>query len=154
MSGCKGQGQGSGHGGGRGRKSSGRGGRSNVFATPQSGQSKISKTGLCKELYGHIFDFGSKTAADQMRTLQVKIAPYVGSKYGEDIANKLENRCRLVIPGATYLQNILDWHTEQERLVRIQKNTILNANRNKLRLVELELSNDPKIVSQNIPGRV
>ena len=111
MSGFKGQGQGSGCRGGRSRKSSGIGSRSNVFATPQSGQAKISKTSLCKELDGHIFDFDSKTAADQMQTLQVKINQYVGSKYGEDIANGLENRCRLVITGVTYPQSILDWHT-------------------------------------------
>ena len=85
---------------------------------PQSGQqSKISKSGLCKELDGNIFDYGSKTAADQMRTMQVKIAQYVRSKYGKDIANELKNRCRLVIPGATYPQNILDQHEERERLV-------------------------------------
>jgi hypothetical protein len=63
---------------------------------------------LCKELDGNIFDYGSKTAADQMSTMQVKITQYVRSKYGKDIANKLENRCKLVIPGATYPQNILD----------------------------------------------
>jgi hypothetical protein len=52
-----------------------------------------------------------------MRTRQVKIVQYAGSKYGKGIANKLENRCKLVIPGATYPQNILDRHAERERLV-------------------------------------
>ena len=59
MSGCKGQRQESGHGGSQSRNKSGRGGRSNVFVTPQSAQqSKISKSGLCKELDGNIFEYG------------------------------------------------------------------------------------------------
>ena len=78
-----------------------------------------------------------------MQKLQVKIAQFVGTKYGEDIANELENRCRLIIPGATYPQSILDLHTKWERFVRMQQNTLLNANRNNLRVVELELSSDP-----------
>ena len=88
-----------------------------MFAMPTTQQSNISKSGLCKELDGNIFDYGSKTAADQMRTTQVKIAQYVGSKYGKDIANELENRSSLVIPGAAYPQEVLDRHAERERLV-------------------------------------
>ena len=51
--------------------------------------------------------------------------------------------CRLVIPGVTYPQSILHCHAKQERLVRMQQNTLLNAKGNNLQLVELELSSDP-----------
>jgi hypothetical protein len=62
-----------------------------MYTLSPSGTSKNTKVGLCKELNKNIFDYGSKTAADLMRNLQVKIVQYVGAKYGEDIANELEN---------------------------------------------------------------
>ncbi len=57
----------------------------------------MTKVGLCKELEGNVFDFGTTSAADQMRILQEKIAQYIGAKYGEDIANELQNKTRIVL---------------------------------------------------------
>ncbi len=55
---------------------------------------KTLNVGLCKELENHIFDYGISNAANLMRTMQEKIAQYVGIKYGEDIANELTNNPR------------------------------------------------------------
>jgi hypothetical protein len=49
------------------------------------------KVGLCKDQEGNVFNFGTTLAADQMQITQEKIAQYIGVKYGEDIANKLQN---------------------------------------------------------------
>ena len=46
--------------------------------------------GLCKELEGHIFDYGGHGAADTMRVIQEKIQQYVGIKFGKDVANEIK----------------------------------------------------------------
>ena len=78
-----------------------------------------------------------------MRNTQIKIVQFVGSKYGEDMANELENRSRVIIPPPTFPQSVLDLHAEREVLVRNQQNILLNANRANLQLVEAELAIDP-----------
>jgi hypothetical protein len=92
--------------GGRGRR--GRGGRAsrgpgssrgNAYT---SGRVKTTKFGLCKDLKGNVFDFGTTSAADQMWITQEKIAQYIGAKYGEDIANKLQNKMRIVFSAPAY----------------------------------------------------
>jgi hypothetical protein len=78
--GCDGRGDGT---GGRG----GRGGRSGNHRARTT-----SRTGLTKELEGHIFDLGERSSADLMRTTQIKIAQYIGSLYGGDIMGELETK--------------------------------------------------------------
>ena len=124
-------------------KKPGRGGRGGVYTSSQSGTSKNRKIGWCKELDGNIFDYGWRTAADQMRNSQVEIVQYVGTKYGEDIANELENQRRLILPVAAYPQGVLNCHAERVALVRTQQITFLDANIANLQLVELELAESP-----------
>jgi hypothetical protein len=92
--------------GGRGRGGRGShasrgpgGGKGNAYT---SGRVKTAKVGLCKYLEGNVFDFGTTSAADQMRIMQEKIAQYIGAKYGEDIANKLQNKTRVVFSAPAY----------------------------------------------------
>jgi len=66
-----GQGQGDGRAGSNGRGGSGRKGRGSGYSS--GGIPKITKMGLCKELEGHIFDYGGHGAADTMRVTQEKI---------------------------------------------------------------------------------
>ena len=73
----------SGRGGARGR--GGRGGRAGRTAGGRGnaytgGRAKTTKVGLCKDLEGNVFDFGTTSAADQMRITQEKIAQYIGAK--------------------------------------------------------------------------
>ncbi len=90
MSGQGGRGRG-GCGGRAGRGPGG--GRGNAYT---SSRVKTMKVGLCKDLKGNVFDFGTTSAADQMWITQEKIAQYIGAKYGEDIANELQNKTRIV----------------------------------------------------------
>ncbi len=60
------------------------------------GKAKSTKIGLCKDLEGNVYDFGTTSAADQMRITQEKIAQYIGVKYGEDIANELQNKTKVI----------------------------------------------------------
>jgi hypothetical protein len=96
MSGWGGKGH-DGHGGRAGRGPGG--GRGNAYT---GSRVKTTKVGLCKDLKGNMFDFGTTSAADQMQILQEKIAQYIGAKYGEDIANKLQNKTRIILSAPAY----------------------------------------------------
>ena len=61
---------------------------------------KPTRIGLYKDLEGNIFDYGAKTAADQMKVTQEKIVQYVGMTFSMDIANKLKNQKPFVVPPA------------------------------------------------------
>ena len=84
------------------------GGRDSSYS---GGKSKSTKVGLCKDLEANIFDFGTASAADQMQITQEKIAQYIGTRYGEDIANELQNKLRDVIPAPAYSPSTLTRHT-------------------------------------------
>jgi hypothetical protein len=44
------------------------------------------------ELEGNVFDIGQRTSTDLLQTTLEKLIQDVGTKYGEDIADKLETR--------------------------------------------------------------
>jgi hypothetical protein len=44
-----------------------------------------------------MFDYGQKSAADQMRTSWEKLVQYVGTNYGQDINNELQNKVWVVL---------------------------------------------------------
>jgi hypothetical protein len=85
---------GRGHGGRGGHAGRGEGsGRGNAYT---GGRVKTTKVGLCKDLEGNVFSFGTTSALDQMQIRQEKIAQYISAKYGEDKANELQNKTRIV----------------------------------------------------------
>ena len=126
-----------GRGGGRGGAGRGGGGRGRTYTNNNKPATK--KVGLCKDLEANIFDFGTKTAADLMRTTQEKIVQYVGAKFGGDIANELQNRSTVVIPLPTYPTTALSRHSTREVLVRAQQNNLLRAHRSKKAAIEASI---------------
>ncbi len=96
-------GRGRGGRGGRAGRGPG-GGRGNAYT---GGRVKTTKVGLCKDLEGNVFDFGTTSAANQMRITQEKIAQFIGAKYGENIANKLQNKTRIVFSAPAYLSAMM-----------------------------------------------
>jgi hypothetical protein len=99
--------------GGRASRGPG-GGRGNAYT---GGRVKMTKVGLCKDLESNVFDFGTMSAVDQMQILQEKIAQYIGAKYGEDIANKLQNKTRIVLSASAYPSMMMTQHTLRIALV-------------------------------------
>ena len=93
---------------------SGRGGRS---ASMNNNNSSNNRTGLTKELEGHIFDFGTANSADKMKTTQEKIADYVGIKYGDDVANELINRVTVVLAPPKYPAEATKRHVADKMLI-------------------------------------
>ena len=86
---------------------SGRGGRSSYRGGPgngnRSGQgrglghnysctSSTTKKGLCNDLGTSVFNYGQKSAVDKTRSSWEKLVQYVGTHYGQDISNELQNK--------------------------------------------------------------
>ena len=64
-----------------------------------------------------MFDYGSKGAADQMRTLWEKLVQYVGTNYRQDISNELRNKVEVMIDEPEYSDKILDRHANRAAVV-------------------------------------
>ncbi len=98
------------------------------------------KAGLCKDLEGNVFNFGTTSAAEQMRILQEKIAQYIGAKYGEDIANGLQNKMRIVLSAPAYPSMTMTQHALWIVLVRSQQVAMLTARLLSHTLLEAEIA--------------
>jgi len=92
-----------------------------------SSKPKTTKVGLCKELEGHIFDYGGHGAADLVRVTQDKIHQYVGIKIGEDISNEIKNKKVVVLTPPKYSDAIKHRHQEYEKLVRRKQSNLMKA---------------------------
>ena len=97
-----------GRGGGRSR------GRGSNFASAGSSKQK----GLCEALGSHVFDYGQKGSADKMRTSMEKFIQYVGTTFGEDIRNELENETTVVIDAPTLSDEIKERHEKRVTVLR------------------------------------
>ena len=52
---------------------------------------------MCSSILIHVFDYGQKTLADQMRTTWKRLVHHVGTIHGHDISNKLLNKKTVII---------------------------------------------------------
>jgi hypothetical protein len=110
----------SGRGGRQGR--GGRGGRGNTHSRGGRGRGNyyssagavVKHKGLCAALSNHVFDYGQKGAADQMRTTWEKIVHHVGTIYGHDISNELQNKKLVIISKPEHTPEVLAKHLERE----------------------------------------
>ena len=127
----------SGRSGGRGgRGTAGRGGRGRGRGSSYSAQSGTAKKGLCGTLGTNVFDYGTKGAADQMRTSWEKLVQYVGTNYGQDICNELQNTTTVVIPEPTHSDEVMLRHAQREAMVRAGQQNIRRAREQQRTLLE------------------
>jgi hypothetical protein len=101
------------------------------------------KVGLCKDLEGNVFDSGTTSAADQIQITQEKIGQYIGAKYGEDIANKLQNKTRVVLSAPAHPSTTMTQHTLQIALVRSQQAAMSTAWLSSRTLLEAKIALAP-----------
>ena len=73
---------------------------------------------MCSALGKNVFDYGQKASADQMRTSWEKLVRYVGTSYGHDVSNELQNKIALVFTEPEYELAILMRHGTRETMVR------------------------------------
>jgi hypothetical protein len=103
---------------GRGCGSASRGGRGRGRGQNYTGSANSAKRGLCTNLGTNVFDYGQKSAADQIRTLWEKLVQYVGTNYGQDINNELQNKVWVVLTEPVHTDNVLARHSVREVMIR------------------------------------
>jgi hypothetical protein len=102
--------------GGRGR--GGRGGRSRGRGHNYTGSANAARKGMCTNIGTNVFDYGQKSAAYQMRTSWEKLAQYVGTNYGQDISNKLQNKITVILVKPVHTDYVLLKHSLRENMIR------------------------------------
>jgi hypothetical protein len=65
-----------------------------------------------------VFDHGQKSAADKMRTSWENLVQYVGTNYGQDINNELQNKVWVVLTKPVHTDNVLARHSVREVMIR------------------------------------
>ena len=110
-----------------GRGNSGRGGRGRGRGQNYTGAANAPKRGLCTTLGTNVFDYGHKAAADQMRTSWEKLVQYVGTNYGQDISNELQNKITVTLAEPVHTPEVLARHATREQLIRTGQANIQRA---------------------------
>jgi len=122
-------GRGRGRGCGSARGNQGQGGRSGQIGRGcnYSGTGGTKHKGLCVALSNNVFDYGQKGAADQMRIMWEKIVHHVGTIYGHDISNELQNKKIVLTQEPSYSQEVLDKHADRVKRKKAQYEHINDA---------------------------
>jgi hypothetical protein len=79
---------------------------------------QCSKKGLCSNIGTNVFDYGQKSAVDQIRTSWGNLAQYVGTNYGEDISNELQNKITFILVDHVHTDDVLLKHSLRETMIR------------------------------------
>jgi hypothetical protein len=112
-----------------GRGNSGHGGRGRGRGQNYTGAASPTKRGLNATLGINVFDYGQKSAADQMRTSWEKVVQYVGTSYGQDISNELQNKIKVILVEPVHTTDILARPAIREQMIRTGQANIQQARR-------------------------
>jgi hypothetical protein len=81
--------------------------------------------GACKDLKDHIFTISSCNKGKEGDVLcrsNEKMATYIGTKYGDNVAQELTSKKRIMLKEKTYLTAVETRHTESIRAKRERLN--------------------------------
>jgi hypothetical protein len=112
-----------------GRGNGGRGGRGRGRGQNYTGAASALKRGLCTTLGTNVFDYSQKSAADQMRTSWEKLVQYVGTNYGQDISNELQNKATVTLTQPVHTTEVVTRHGLRESMIRTGQTNIQQARR-------------------------
>jgi hypothetical protein len=101
----------------RGGRNNGRGGRGRGRGQNYNGSANAAKRGLCTNLGTNVFDYGQKSEADQMRTSWEKLVQYVGTNYGQDINNELQNKVWVILTEHVHTNDVLARQSVREVMI-------------------------------------
>jgi hypothetical protein len=82
---------------------------------------------MCANLGTNVFDYGQKSAADLMRTSWEKFLQYVGTNYGQDISNELQNKITVDIIEPVHYAEVPSKHGLREAMIRSGQRNIQRA---------------------------
>ena len=115
---------------------SARGGRGHGRGSNYTGSASAPKKGLCAALSANIFDYGTKGAADQMRTSWEKLVQYVGTNYGQDISKELQNKAVITLAKLTHSATVLARHAAHEMMIHTSQMNLQAARHVQLLLLQ------------------
>jgi hypothetical protein len=99
---------------------------------------------MCANLGTNNFDYGQKSAADLMRTSSEKLVQYVGTNYGQDIINELQNKISVDIIESVHSAEVLSKHGLREAMIRSWQRNIQRARQAQEKIIEAAvLAKDP-----------
>jgi ribosomal protein L15 len=130
--------------GGRGRGGRGERGRGRGRGQNYTGLANTKKKGMCANLGTNVFDYGQKTAADIMRTSWDKLVQYVGTNYGQDISNELQNKIYVDIIEPVHYAEVLRKYGLREAIIQSGQRNIQRAKQAQEKILEAAvLAKDP-----------
>jgi hypothetical protein len=132
MSGGRNNGRGGRGRGGRGECSRGRG-------QNYTGLANAARKGLCANLGTNLSDYVQKSAADQMRASWEMLAQYVGTNYGQDISNELQNKITVILVKHVHTDDVLLKHSMRETMIRNGQMNIQRARKAQEIILEAEV---------------
>jgi hypothetical protein len=97
-----------------------------------------------KTLDGHVFDYSTKNATDQMATTWENIIVLAGSTMGEDICNELRNKRPVTIPRLTIPQSAQDQHDDEVDRRNTQKTRLKDDQSKALAAIESAIADTYK----------
>jgi hypothetical protein len=99
---------------------------------------------MCANIGTNLFQYGQKSAADLMRTSWEKLVQYVGTNYGQDISNELQNKITVDIIELVHSAEVLRKHVFMEAMIRSGQLNIQRARQAQEIILEATiLANDP-----------
>jgi hypothetical protein len=104
---------------------------------------KASEAGACKDLEGHIFtiDLGNKGKDGNMpRTSMTKFTTYIGTKYGNEVAQEWTSGKKINLLKPAYSQAMRDRHAARVRATREQIELKLRSLRAEKTAIEIEIN--------------
>jgi hypothetical protein len=127
---------GRGRGGSRGGRGGERGGRGRGRGQNYTGARTVAKSGLCAALGNNVFDYGHRAATDQMRTSWEKLVQFVGTNYGQDISNELQNKIPVILSEPVHTPEVLARHAIHEQMVQTGEENLQRARLSKRVILE------------------
>jgi hypothetical protein len=83
--------------------------------------------GLCTNLGTNVFDYGQKSSADQMRLSWEKLVHYVGTNYGQNSSNELQNKITAIIVKPVHTDDVMARHGVREVMIQSGQMNIQRA---------------------------
>ena len=71
-----------------------------------------------------MFDYGQKSASDQTISSWDKLVQYVGTNYGQDISNELQNKLTVNLVEPVHAPEVIAQHIIRERMIRTGQTNI------------------------------
>jgi kynurenine formamidase len=73
---------------------------------------------MCTNLGTNVFDYGQKSAVDQIHTSWEKLVHYFGTNYVQNINNELQNKVWVVLTEPVHTDNVLVRHSVREVIIQ------------------------------------